>query len=87
MALAFSNANALRREIFALTEKNWLRMKLIFIWRYEQHKFEIRLGRIFLTITSNKNDILELHYIFKFSNRKTHKSTINMFVFRIHKMI
>ena len=35
-------------------------MKLIFIWRYEQHKFEIRLGRIFKTITSNKSDIVDL---------------------------
>ena len=30
---------------------------------------------------------MELHCIFKFSNRKTHESAINMFVFRMHKMI
>ena len=44
------------------------RVKLIFIWRYEQHKFEIRLGCIFPTITSNKSDLLELCCIFKCSN-------------------
>ena len=35
-------------------------MKLIFISRYEQHKFEIRLARILKTITSNKSDIVDL---------------------------
>ena len=66
---------------------NWLWIKLIFIWRYEQHKFELRWGRIFPTIISNKSDILELYCIFKFSNRKTHKNAINMFVFRMLMMI
>ena len=66
---------------------NWIWIKLIFIWRYGQHKFELRWGRIFPTIISNKSDISELYCIFKFSNRRTHKNAINMFVFRMLMVI